>query len=165
MLDENLVVSLNNQYTYERFSESVYQALAAHVDRLNLVGMASYLRKRAAEEHTHAEKFAEYLIDRNAVATVGALDAPEPPAQNDLMLVGIECFTKALDHEKTVTARIETLYRIAEEVEDGRTCVFLHWFLTEQVEEERSLEEIITRFKLASGNGAAILMIDHWLGE
>lgn len=165
MLDENLVVALNNQYNYERFSEAVYQAMAAHLDYLNLVGMAKYMRKRAGEEHTHADKFAEYLTDRNAVANLAALDAPQIPVQTDPMLVGFEVFTKALEHERTVTARIEALYRIAGELDDGMTRVFLHWFLAEQVEEEKSLEEILTKFRLASGNGAAILLVDEALGE
>lgn len=165
MLDESLTISLNSQYTFERYSEAVYQALAVHLDYLNMVGMAAYMRKRAGEEHAHAGKFAEYLVDRNAVATVAALEAPQVPTITDTLLVGFECFQKALEHERVVTSRIEALYQIADEVEDGRTCVFLHWFLAEQVEEEKSLEEILTRFKLASGNGAAILIIDKALGE
>lgn len=165
MLEPTLAGALNNQYNFERFSEAVYVALAGKLDNLNLVGMASYLRKRAGEEHSHAEKFAEFIIDRNGVLVVDALEKPEPLDQADPMQAGLEAFSRALEHEHKVTARIEALYQIGLQIGDFRECEFLHWFLKEQTEEERSLEEIITRFKLAAGNGAAILQIDHWLGE
>jgi ferritin len=165
MLNQNLLTALNSQYNFERFSSAVYTSLAAHLDTLNLVGMAKYLRGRAAEEESHAGKFENYIIDRNGVLVVDGLPKPEPCGESDILKCGETCFSLALDHEHNVTTRLEMLYALAESAEDPRTCVFLHWFLTEQVEEERSLEEILTRFKLATGNGAAILLLDHWFTE
>lgn len=165
MIDPTLTGALNNQYNFERYSEAIYTAMAGALDALNLVGMAKYLRGRAGEEHAHAEKFAAYILDRGALLTVDALPKPELPPSTEPVTIGLDIFTQALEHERKVSTRIELLYQVATQLGDGRTNEFLHWFLHEQVEEERSLEEIITRFKLAGTDGSAILLIDHWLGE
>lgn len=164
MLDPTLQVALNNQYNFERYSEAVYLAFAGDLEYLNLTGMAAFMRKRAGEEHAHAAKFAEYITDRNEKLVVDGLPRPEGSSTWDVMTMGQALFNQALEHERLVTSRIEALYGLSCKLEDGRTCVFTHWFLTEQVEEERTLEEILTKFTLASGNGAAILLIDKDLG-
>lgn len=155
--------ALINQYNYERFSADVYLSLAVHLETMNLRGMAAYMRKREGEERSHAAKFADYLADRNVVASLAALDKPAGLGA-DIFSAGMTAFTAALAHEKTVTARIEALYYLAGDVEDGLTQEFLHWFLKEQVEEEATLDEIITKFMLAGSNGAALLMLNEELG-
>jgi len=41
----------------------------------------------------------------------------------------------------------------------------LQWFLTEQVEEEKTATEIVERFHLVKGDSAALLDMDRELGE
>jgi ferritin len=40
----------------------------------------------------------------------------------------------------------------------------LQWFLTEQVEEERTAREIVAKFRLVKNDPAAILDLDRELG-
>jgi ferritin len=164
-LDATLQVALNNQFNFERYSSAVYLSLAAHLDMLNMVGMAGYLYKRAGEEESHAKRFREYIIDRNAELIVDALSRPDEIADLNPMTAGRVSFQAALDHEHKVTVRIEELSALAARLGDQRTREFLDFYLPEQVEEERTLEEIITKFSLAEGNGAAILMLDKELGS
>lgn len=164
-LDPTLQVALNSQYNFERYSSAVYLALAAHLDMLNMVGMAAYLYKRSGEEEGHAHKFQEYIIDRNAKLVVDALPRPDEMSDLSPMTAGRAAFRLALDHEHKVTVRIEELSKLAAGLGDQRTREFLDFYLPEQVEEERTLEEILTRFQLAEGNGAAILMLDKELGQ
>ncbi len=164
MLDEIIATALNNQLTFERYSEAVYQSLAAQLDALNLTGMRDYLLKRAGEEHSHAEKFREFIADRDSLPVIDALPKPEVELGSDLIQAGKAAFTLALEHERKVTARISALFDLARKMRDPQTEVWLHWFLIEQVEEERSLEEILTRFALAD-SGTGILLIDRMLGE
>lgn len=161
---QTLISKLQEQLAFERFSADVYYALGACLDDLNLVGMAKYLYRRRDEERSHAQKFTDYLSDRFIRPMIGPLPDPARPLPDNAMTAGRAAFSAALDHERIVTARIRALYDAAYEENDPETIAFILPFLTEQVEEEKSLDEILTRFALAEGNGAAILMIDHELG-
>lgn len=163
--DQGLIDALQSQLNFERFSADVYYSLACQLDALNLTGMAAYMHKRAGEEREHAHKFSDYIADRYLTPVLSAIADPTKPIGADPMSAGMRAFSAALDHERIVTQRINTLYEMAHEAEDPATCVFLHWFIAEQVEEERTLDEIVTKFTLATGNGAAILMLDHELGD
>ena len=41
----------------------------------------------------------------------------------------------------------------------------MHWFVEEQVEEEKAATEVVERLKLAGEDGAALLLVDKELGE
>ena len=164
-MDSKLVQALNNQYNFERLSSALYYALSLKVDEKNLVGMASWMRKQAVEEQSHADKISSYLIDRNQSVFVGELPASNPVVSGELMAIGKEVFEAALEHEHKVTARMQALHEISSEVKDEATCIFLQWFISEQVEEEKTLDEILTKFDLGMGNGAVIMLLDNELGQ
>ena len=151
------------QFTFERFSADVYYALSTALDTINLVGFGSYMSKQAAEEREHAHKFASFLADRDVRPVVEAMPAPVVPTWASALDAGGACFLAALEHEYKVTEQIHALYDLAEEMDDKPTCEFLLWFIHEQVEEVKTLDEWMTRFTLASGNGAAILDLDQEL--
>jgi len=50
----------------------------------------------------------------------------------------LEAFQDAYKHEQFITAKINALVKIADEEADYPASVLLHWFITEQVEEEAS---------------------------
>lgn len=163
---KTLIGALQEQMNFERYSADVYYALAATLDDINLTGMAAYMYKRAEEERGHARKFTDYLADRFVRPVLSALPDPNKvQLPDDPMAAGQIAFQAALEHERIVTARIRALYDMGYEENDPETQQFMLWFLGEQVEEERSLDEILTKFKLAAGDGAAILKIDHKLGK
>jgi ferritin len=165
LTDRALVDALVRQYNFERYSADIYLSLGAQLDILNLTGFAHWMYAQAGEERSHADKFKEYLIERNVMPVVAAVPAPNHVVTNALMDAPRSAFEMALAHEKLVTERINDLYGLARETEDYPTEQFLHWFVKEQVEEEHSLEEILTKFAYAAGNGAAILMLNEELGE
>jgi ferritin len=149
-----------DQLNLERYSAEVYRSIAWGLDVANLVGFANYFRARGDEEHAHAVKFAQFLSDRNVRPVFKALPMLELPVWDDAEAAGLVCFQAALAHERMVTSRIHILYTVAEEQGDPSACVFLHWFITEQLEEEASLDEWITRLEIARGCAAAYLAID-----
>jgi ferritin len=160
-----LLQSLQSQLNYERYSAEIYRAMAVVLDDRDLTGMANWMYKQADEENTHAKKFAEFILDRNETPLIDAIPKPEIPYQEDIRLLGQEYFQKALEHEYTVTERINNLFRQAAELDDPATRVLMHWFVAEQVEEERQLVTILNRFALASNDGAAILILDQEIGQ
>ncbi len=161
--DPALVNEFTRQFNYERYSADVYYALATALDTINLVGFSKYLAGRGDEERTHAKKFSDHMSDRNLRPALGPLPAPSVPLWGEVKEAPGLCFKAALEHEKTVTARIHNLYRVGEDADDPTTCEFLLWFIREQVEEEKSLEEWITRLDLAAECTSGLLLMDQEL--
>ncbi len=69
-----------------------------------------------------------------------------------------------LDQERRVTKSIRALYAMASEEKDAESFPLLDWFLTEQVEEEDSVQKIMGQLNLAGEDGPALLMLDRELG-
>lgn len=162
-LDPVVADSLNRQITNERNNSAMYAALANRLEFSNLPGMASHMRTASADELTHAQKFTDYLIDRNVYPVIAPLDAATPP-DGQMLVIGTLCFAAALQREIQTTEQIKTLYDISEQADDQQTCQFLLWFLDEQTKSEREYVELVARLQFAQGCAAAILQIDHELG-
>lgn len=60
-----------------------------------------------------------------------------------------EMFKDVLEHEREVTGMINNIYDLAASNNDQATPVMLHWFIEEQVEEEKSAEAVVEQLKLA----------------
>jgi len=56
---------------------------------------------------------------------------------------------------------INRLYELALSENDHAASVELHWFIQEQVEEEKSAGDIVEKLKLAGNNSAALLILDQ----
>ena len=48
---------------------------------------------------------------------------------------------------------------------DHATRSFLNWFIDEQVEEEASMDTIVSQLKIIGGKGHGLLMMDRELGQ
>ncbi|WP_406541073.1 ferritin-like domain-containing protein [Clostridium ljungdahlii] len=64
--------------------------------------------------------------------------------------------TKALTHEKKVTARIYNLMDLATEEKEHATASLLKWFIDEQIEEESTFSKIVKKLDKISDNSAAL---------
>jgi ferritin len=155
MLDPTLEQSLNDQLNREQYSSYLYLAIAAHLESASFPGFAGWMRVQADEEHLHAMKFFDFILDRGGRVRLGAI--AEPPADFGTPL---QAFEASLEHERFITRSIEAIYEAA----DRSTQPFLDWFLTEQVEEEKTVSEIVDALKLAADSGPALLLLDRELG-
>lgn len=72
---------------------------------------------------------------------------------------------RALQHERKITAAIHDLYEAAVEDNDRAAQVLLQWFIEEQVEEEKVVEEIVDHLRIVGGDGTGLIAIDARLGE
>ncbi len=160
MLSDKMQQALNEQFHNEMYSAYLYLAMAADLEAQNLPGFATWMRKQSQEEIEHAMKFYQHIYDRGGRVTLEAL--PKPPAEFGSPLAA---FQKALEHEKSITQHIETLYELALEEKDYPAQVMLQWFIEEQVEEEKTAVEIIEKLKMVGKHPPALLMMDHQLGE
>lgn len=158
MLSEKLKSEINEQINYEFYSSHIYLSIASYFLSIDLDGFANFFIVQAEEEKFHAMKFLNYLNDMDGrVILEGFQDIPvnfESP---------LDAFMKALDHEKKVSKRIYKLSDIAMEEREHATISLLKWFIDEQVEEEKTVNDIIKRLKRIENDAAAIYMLDNEL--
>jgi ferritin len=150
---------INTQIQMEFESRYAYLGLSAWFETTPFQGFASWMRQQASEENFHAMKFFDYLNDR--FGTVKLLPIPAPAGSFDSPLAA---FQAALGHEQKVTSSINSLYEAAIAEKDYQTAEFLNWFLKEQVEEEKSVQDMIDELELAGKDPDALLRIDKEAG-
>lgn len=160
MIGEKMQQAISDQITVEFYSSYLYLAMSAWCETQNLKGFARWMRMQSEEEKEHAFKLFDYLVNRGGSVTLGTLDAP--PGDFDSVQ---DVFEKTLAHEKGVTAGIHKLNELAIEEKDYATTTHLQWFITEQVEEEASAEEILNQIKMVEGRPGSLFYIDRHVGK
>lgn len=154
-----LLKALNNQVTIEFQAAYVYMQLAYEMDRLALVGIRDWFKIQAAEERVHAEKFAAHILDRDERIELHNVDISTLTVDSAL-----EAFEIALAHEQKVSAEIREIARISDAEKDYDSRTLINWFLSEQIEEESTVSEIIDRLKFIGKDGSGVLRLDAELG-
>jgi ferritin len=160
MLNEKVEKALNNQLNAELYSSYLYLSMAAYFQSINLSGFANWMDVQAKEEWAHGMKFYDFINERGGRVTLQAIDAP--PSEWDSPLA---VFEAVFGHEQKVTGLINELVELALEERDHATGIFLQWFVTEQVEEEDSANEIVQKIKLMGDARGALFMLDRELGQ
>ena len=160
MLSKRLQAALNEQIVRELESAYVYLSMCAYFEAQNLRGMAHWMRLQAQEELKHAMKIFDFVNDRGGRVELGAIAKPPVDFKSPL-----DAFQEALAHEQKITECINDLYDLADDEDDYPTEVMLHWFIDEQVEEEKSASEIVEQLKLIGESGAGLLILDQKLGQ
>ena len=158
MLSQTMQDALNKQINEELFSAYVYLAMAAEADRIGLPGFNNWFKLQYQEELAHADRFFNYILERNGEVHLDSIGRPEIGEESALSL-----FEKGLAHEKHITQCIFNLKDLARSESDHATDVFLEWFVNEQVEEEASAQEVIDQLRLVDGNPNGLFMIDREL--
>jgi ferritin len=160
MYNEKLAKAINDQINKEFYSSYLYLAMAAHFDAKALPGFAQWMKAQAAEEWQHGMKFYEFLYEVDASVSLQGIETP--PATFGTPK---EVFEQVLEHEKKVTASINAIYDLAKKENDPKTELMLHWFITEQIEEEKNARDILDQLEMTGGNTFGILFLDkHVLG-
>ena len=160
MLDKKIEKALNHQIKAELAASYKYLAMGAYFEDLNLTGFSSWMLKQHEEERTHAMKLFHYIHARNGRVSLDAIEKPESEFKTPK-----DAFLKALDLEKENTAAIYDLYTLATEIGDYATQSHLKWFLDEQVEEERLLEEARSLMEIAGDDKSALLLLNEKFGS
>ncbi len=158
MIGKTMLEALNAHIQEEMYSSNLYLAMAAYCESLNLKGFSHWMRIQSKEEHSHAMKFVDHLIDRGGRAQIRAVT--EPPNEYKSAK---DVFEKTLAHEKDVTKKIHKLYELALQEKDYATQNFLQWFISEQVEEEARVSEYCEKLKMIGESTNAIFWIDKEL--
>ena len=160
MLSHDMEKGLNDQMNFEMYSANIYMSMGAYFDSLSLDGFANWMKVQYQEEMFHHSKFYHFIDERGSRITISAMDAPQVEWDSPLAV-----FEDALNHERIVTDRINNLMTMALAEKDHATASFLQWFVSEQVEEEASVDTVIQKLKLVDGSQGGIFMINQELSQ
>jgi ferritin len=159
MLTSVMQDAINDQVNNELFSSYSYLAMSAWCEHQQFTGCARWLRLQSQEEYAHAMKLYDFLLARNAKVKLKPIAAPEHEF-NSVANV----FDRTLEQEIRVTGQIDSLYELAFQEKQFAALVELEWFITEQVEEEKTAREIVKKFHLVKDDPASLLDLDRELG-
>jgi ferritin len=151
--------AINRQINAELSASYSYLAMSAYCERQNFRGAARWLRLQSQEEYGHAMKLFDFLLARNG--SVELKGVTSPPLQYASIP---DVFEQAFEQEQDVSRQIDSLYELAFNEKAFAAMVELEWFLTEQVEEERTAREIVAKFHLVKHDPASLLDLDRELG-
>ncbi len=158
MIKQTVADALNRQINNEFFSAYLYLGMSAYCESLGLRGAASWFMAKQREEQVHAMKVYRYVLDQGAGVELQAV--ARPPQEPDGLLDALE---KTLAHERGVTETINALMDVAVAERDHASQIFLQWFVTEQIEEEAVVNDILNRLRLVGGQGEGLFLIDNEL--
>jgi ferritin len=151
--------AINQQINSEFEASYTYLAMAGFCEEQKFLGAAKWLRMQSDEERQHGLKLFTFVLARDGKVELRSIDQPK---------VGFESlaavFEQALAHEQRVTIEINALYELCFTEKAFAEMTELQWFLTEQVEEEKTAREIVAKFRLVKSDPAAILDLDRELG-
>jgi len=160
MIGQRMEQTMNDQIRHEAHSAYLYASMAAYFHAEGLDGMAQWMKAQAQEELGHAMRFFDHIHERGGRVLLQAIERPESQWASPL-----EAFRAALEHEEFITAKIDALATIADEENDRAAAILLHWFVTEQVEEEDSVSKVVRMLERIGESGHGLLMADRELGQ
>lgn len=155
-MDQKVYELLNEQINAELYSAYLYMSFADYYEEEGLDGYANWYMIQAAEERDHALIFRNYLHENGQHVSLGAIAQPDKTFASYL-----EPLEAGLEHEKLVTSLINAIYAAADNVKDYRTMRFLDWFIEEQLEEEATADDMITKMKLFGGDARSLYELNQ----
>lgn len=158
MLNPKIQDALNEQINAELFSAYLYLSMSMHFQAEGLTGIANWFDVQFKEEQDHARIFMNYINQRGGRVSLKAIDAVPTSWATPM-----DAFKATLEHERKVTALINSLYTLAVKEEDYASRDRLTWFVSEQVEEEDNCRTLIDKLRLIGDNGMGLYMLDQEL--
>ncbi len=160
MLKKKMLKALNGQINAELYSSYLYLSMESYFQSVSLAGFATWMRGQVQEELYHAMKFYDYVNERGGRVVLDTIEKPAASWKSPLA-----AFEHILEHEQMVTSLINDLMEVATGEKDHATRIFLQWFVTEQVEEEASVGEIVDKLRLIGNDSSGLFFLDAELGK
>lgn len=154
-LDDAVRTALCTHMGREFAAHFQYLAMSGWLEEQGLPEMAGFFARQADEEHMHGMKFFRYVLDTGGPADIPGIEAPVSGFASAEALVAA-----ALAQEEQVTAWIGELVHLARDHRDLATEAFLQWFVTEQVEEVATMNELLQVVRHA---GPSLLLVEDYI--
>jgi ferritin len=160
MISQKIQEAINTQINREQYSAQLYVAMSAHCEAKSFRGFGHWLRVQAQEETLHAMKLVSFLLDRGGRLELKAIAAP--PKEFGTIT---EVFGKILEHEREITGTINALFELSRAEKDYPSEITLQWYVTEQVEEEANVGQILDQLRAVGEQGGGIWYLDSKMGK
>jgi ferritin len=157
LTNQKIIDAINEQIGYEFSASMQYYAIAAHFAAEALPQLSTHFFSQAEEEKEHALRFIKYVVDVGGNVVIPAIEAPRGNFNNPEEAVKL-----SLEQEVKVTHQINALVELARSENDYITINFLQWFLTEQLEEVSSMDNLL---KIVQRAGTNVLQADEYLAR
>ncbi len=160
MINEKVQDVLNSQINKEFYSAYLYLAMSAYFDKVGLYGFSNWMRVQAKEEVDHGMILFDYIVERDGKVNLTHIDEPDKE-----FTCPMQIFEKSLEHEKYVTDSINCVASMSEDECDLATRHFIDWYISEQVEEEANVMNVIKKLKMFGDDKSALYHLDKELGK
>jgi ferritin len=147
---------MNAQVGNELGASNQYLQIASYFDGESLSKLAKFFYDQSEEEREHAMKFVHYLMDVGAKLGIANI-----PATNTDIGTAEKAFEMSLGWEQEVTRQINAMMDLAIQEKDYASQAFLQWFVTEQVEEISTMENMLQVVRKAGEKN--LLMVEAYL--
>jgi|SRR5215208_3324963 len=138
MPSETFVEALRSQIGREFAAAHQYTAIGTHYESQTFPQLARFFYRQADEEREHAMKMVNYLVEIGVPVNLGEIPAPVADFDDHVAPIRL-----ALGHEKSVTVSIAKLFETARDTRDYASEAFMQWFVSEQVEEEATMQALL----------------------
>jgi len=159
MLSKKMIQQLNSHINVEFYSSNLYLQMSAWCEVKGLDGCAAFLRAHAQEELAHMHRLFKYVHETGALPLLGDIKAPP----SEFASVG-DVFRQVFEHEQHITSRINELVSSAIGESDHSTVNFLQWYVSEQHEEEHTIQQILDKIEIIGEDGSGVFFIDRAIG-
>lgn len=157
MLSKTMQEALNNQVKLEANSSQAYLAMASWSEiQPGLDGVAEFFFLQSEEERQHMLKLIRFINERGGYAMVPALVQPIVTFKSLKSL-----FEDFLKHEVEVSNSINELVDLALKEKDYATHNFLQWYVSEQIEEEKTARILNDKLELIGGDKSGLYLFDR----
>lgn len=157
MLSKTMQEALNKQVKLEAASSHAYLAMASWCDiQPGLDNVAEYFFQQSEEERIHMLKLMRFINERGGFALVPTLEQPIITHKGLKSL-----FEDFLKHEIAVSESINELVDLALKEKDYATHNFLQWYVSEQIEEEKSARVLNDKMELIGEDKSGLYLFDR----
>ena len=151
-ISKNMQDACITQITAELDSSNLYLLMAFWFRKEGWKGFANWMFHHSDEEKQHGLEMANFVLDRGGEAVVDAINKPEANFTDPKQV-----FELTLAHEQHVTELINRLADVAEQEHDRASINFVDKFIDEQVEEEKTVRDILNLFRHRDGHTVATI--------
>ena len=158
LINKELNDAINEQVGHELHASHQYVNIAAYFDAIPLKKLGEMFYKQAEEERSHAMKFIKYVVDTGGHVKIPAITAPVAAFKTVE-----EAIHLSLDCELEVTRLINALMDIAVSQKDYMAQDMLRWFVTEQLEEVSTMDNLLKVVRMTGERN--LIMLEAYLAH
>jgi bacterioferritin B len=157
MADKSFADAINEQISNEFAASQQYIGAAVYYDSETLPRLAAFFYRQAVEERNHAMIMVQFLLDTDEAVVIPDIKSQQTKYDDVAGPVKM-----ALEQEKRVSSEIDALFKLAREAGNFQGEQFLTWFIKEQVEEVRSMNDLLNVVEISKDTP---LLIEEFLAR